>query len=108
MIRVTVLHAPAPREVLEWTLTLAPGATVRQALDASGLGEERPGLDLRHAGIALWGRKASLDQALRSGDRIEVCRPLQVDPKLARRERFARQGGRTGGLFARGQNRRGR
>lgn len=76
---------------------------MRDALEASGLTAS-----LRGADIGVWGRKTSLDRVLREGDRVEVYRALQVDPKLARRERFARQGGRTGGLFSRGQNRRGR
>jgi putative ubiquitin-RnfH superfamily antitoxin RatB of RatAB toxin-antitoxin module len=40
------------------------------------------------------------DQALKDGDRIELCRPLTVDPKVARRERFKRQGAKGTGLFA--------
>jgi sulfur carrier protein len=37
---------------------------------------------------------------LQDGDRLEIYRPLKVDPKVARRERFARQGAKTTGLFA--------
>lgn len=100
------MYSPAPREVLEWTVQLPPGARVRDALQASGLAAA--GVDWRAAGVGIWGRKSAPDQGLREGDRVEVYRPLLVDPKAARRERFARQGGRTGGLFARGQNRRGK
>ncbi|MDH5708755.1 MAG: RnfH family protein, partial [Hylemonella sp.] len=39
-------------------------------------------------------------QVLRDLDRVELYRPLKVDPKVARRERFARQGARGAGLFA--------
>jgi hypothetical protein len=98
---VTVLYSPRPREVHEWRLALPPGATVRQALEASGIGAVVPGADLRNAAIGVWGRKARTDQLLRQGDRIEIYRPLRVDPKLARRERFRRQGVRAAGLFAR-------
>ena len=49
----------------------------------------------------MWNHRASPEQRLRDQDRVEVYRPLRVDPKLARRERFARQGKRTAGLFAR-------
>jgi putative ubiquitin-RnfH superfamily antitoxin RatB of RatAB toxin-antitoxin module len=42
-----------------------------------------------------------LTHGLRAGDRIEGYRTLRVDPKVARRERFARQGARSAGLFAR-------
>lgn len=102
-MRVTVLYSPAPREVLEWDVGVDPGATVAQAIERSGLPQARPAFDWRGAGVGVWGRKAGLDAALRDGDRIEVYRPLQVDPKLARRERFARQGARTAGLFAKRQ-----
>ena len=51
--------------------------------------------------VGIWGRKAGLDQPLRNGDRIELYRPLLVDPKVARRERFTRQGARGTGLFSR-------
>lgn len=100
-IRVTVLYSPGPREVHEWAVTLAPGSTVLHALEVSGLREEFPDADLRSAVVGVWGRKARLEQALRERDRVEIYRPLKVDPKLARRERFRKQGARGTGLFAR-------
>ncbi|MHB1125011.1 MAG: RnfH family protein [Ramlibacter sp.] len=104
-MRVTVLYSPAPREVLEWDVAVDAGATVAQAIERSGLPQAWPGFDWRGASVGIWGRKSRLDAALREGDRIEVYRPLQVDPKLARRERFARQGAGTAGLFAKRQPR---
>lgn len=104
-MRVTVLYSPAPREVLQWEVSVDPGATVAHAIERSGLPQARPGFDWRGASAGVWGRKCALDAALREGDRVEVYRPLQVDPKLARRERFARQGARTAGLFAKRQPR---
>jgi putative ubiquitin-RnfH superfamily antitoxin RatB of RatAB toxin-antitoxin module len=48
----------------------------------------------------IWGRKVPWTHVVQAGDRIELYRPLKVDPKVARRQRFKRQGkGRTG-LFA--------
>jgi putative ubiquitin-RnfH superfamily antitoxin RatB of RatAB toxin-antitoxin module len=100
-IRVTVLYSPAAREVHEWELALAPGATVLQALQASGLRTLLADTVLADAVVGIWGRKARLDQVLVDRDRVEIYRPLQVDPKLARRERFKKQGTRTAGLFTR-------
>jgi putative ubiquitin-RnfH superfamily antitoxin RatB of RatAB toxin-antitoxin module len=100
-IRVTVVYAPSPRVLHEWELALSPGATVRQALEASGLRALVPGADLGNAAVGVWGRKAGLEDVLRYRDRVEIYRPLQVDPKLARRERFRKQGVRAAGLFAR-------
>lgn len=99
-IEITVACSPAAREVFEVTLRLPVGATLMQALQASGLAQKHPKLDLEHATVGVWGRKAARDQVLRPMDRVEVYRPLRVDPKVARRERFARQGARTAGLFA--------
>jgi putative ubiquitin-RnfH superfamily antitoxin RatB of RatAB toxin-antitoxin module len=42
----------------------------------------------------------STDHVLNPTDRVEVLRGLRVDPKVARRERFQKQGARTAGLFA--------
>ncbi len=99
-MRVTVLYSPAPREVLAWDVVVEPGATVAQAIERSGLPRARPGLDWRGATVGVWGRPCGLDAVLGEGDRVELYRPLQVDPKLARRERFVRQGARAAGLFA--------
>lgn len=93
-IRVDVLYSPAPREVREWALQLPTGSTVADAIAAAGL-------QARDLSVGVWGRKAAPAQVLREHDRIEIYRPLKVDPKVARRERFRRQGARTAGLFAR-------
>lgn len=102
-LRVTVAWSPAPRVVREWRLELAPGSTARDALEASPLYSEFPALREQSPALAVWSRAASPAQVLRDGDRLEVLRPLQVDPKVARRERFQRQGARTAGLFSKRQ-----
>ncbi|MCX7662769.1 MAG: RnfH family protein [Tepidimonas fonticaldi] len=100
-MRVTVVWASAPRTVLEVALDLPDGATVAQALADTGWGLGP--LDAGPSGLAasVWGRRVSPDTLLREGDRLELTRPLRVDPKVARRERFQRQGARAAGLFAR-------
>ena len=99
-IRVVVMVSPGPREVREAVLALPPGATVQQALQASGLLDFLGGPDPATLAIGVWRRRARLADVLRDLDRVEVYRPLLVDPKVARRERFARQGARSAGLFA--------
>lgn len=99
-LRLTVVHSPAPRQVREWTLELPQGATVMQALQASGIAAEFPLLELTAETVGVWGRRARPDDLVSEGDRIEVYRPLRVDPKMARRERFRSQGARSAGLFA--------
>ena len=101
MIELTLSCSPAAREVLEQVLRLAPDVSLVDAVKASGLTERFPELDWRHALTpGVWGRAVEWDQPLKDGDRIELCRPLTVDPKVARRERFQRQGARGTGLFA--------
>jgi putative ubiquitin-RnfH superfamily antitoxin RatB of RatAB toxin-antitoxin module len=96
MPRVTVACSPGPRKVLERPLVLPAGATVADAVRASGWREAEG----ETAGFGVWGRPCPPEQPLREGDRVEIYRPLQVDPKVARRERFRRQGARAAGLFA--------
>jgi putative ubiquitin-RnfH superfamily antitoxin RatB of RatAB toxin-antitoxin module len=98
---ITVAYSPAARQVEQVELRLPEGSTVRQAVQASGLCERYPALDLGRAGVGVWGRPAPPDQPLRDRDRVELYRPLTVDPKVARRQRFGRQGARAAGLFAR-------
>lgn len=97
MLSVTVARSPGPRQVEELRLDLPEGSTVRQALEAAGWLQPVQGGEVE---VAVWGRKAAPGQVLRENDRIELLRPLRVDPKVARRERFRQQGARAAGLFA--------
>lgn len=99
-IHVTVVYSAVPRQVHEIHLELPDSSSVLQALQVSGLLQRFPELDLGHCTVGVWGRKASPKQVLRDQDRVEIYLPLKVDPKVARRERFAKQGAKTTGLFA--------
>ena len=99
-IHVTVVYAPQARLVHEVALTLASPCTVGEAIAQSGLAQRFPELADPTLATGVWGRKASAHQALRDRDRVEIYRALRVDPKMARRERFVKQGARTAGLFA--------
>lgn len=91
---VEVVFSAAAGQAQEWTLQLPPGACVLDALRAVGLQESA-------CAAGIWGRRAERSQLLQDGDRVELYRSLLVDPKVARRERFARQGARGAGLFSR-------
>jgi putative ubiquitin-RnfH superfamily antitoxin RatB of RatAB toxin-antitoxin module len=99
LLRVTVVYSPAARQVHEVQLAVPEGTTAWQALTESGVPLLFPNLKLSTAVLGIWGRKSTPDQVLRDQDRLEIYRPLTVDPKVARRERFAKQGARTTGLF---------
>ena len=93
-------------EATEWSLQLPAGATLTDALQASAALGHLPSATISEAGCGIWGKRVLPQQPLRDGDRVELYRPLTVDPKVARRERFARQGARTAGLFARERNKK--
>lgn len=92
-INVEVAVGMAPRLVARRGLALRPGATVREALSASGLLDQPggPTWALITSGqwfVGIWGRRTELDHVLRERDRIELYRGLLVDPKEARRLRY--------------------
>lgn len=91
---VVVVYSAAPGDVQECTVHMPRGATVGDALAACGVPLPEG------ADCGVWGRVCPPDQRVQPGDRVELYRPLTVDPKVARRERFARQGARHAGLFA--------
>lgn len=96
---VVVVYSSGPRHSHEWHLELATGQTVAQALERSVF-TCFPDLVRKGLVLGIWGKKTRPGHALQAGDRIEVYRPLRVDPKVARRERFSKQGAKTTGLFA--------
>jgi putative ubiquitin-RnfH superfamily antitoxin RatB of RatAB toxin-antitoxin module len=103
VLHVTLVYSPAPRQVKQHELQVSKGTTVAQAIEQSGLLSECPDINLRdHTAfvVGIWGRKTTLNHVLRDLDRVEIYRPLLVDPKVARRERFQKQGTRGAGLFA--------
>lgn len=101
-ICVTAVLAPAPRTVWERVLTLPAVCTAEQAWLYTQWAQQHPQAAPDQPWVvSIWGRKVSGDTLLREGDRIEWLRPLAVDPKVARRERFKGQGVRGAGLFSR-------
>ena len=96
---VTLVMSLAPRSFQEVQLIVEEGATAEHALCKSGLLDGITEAQLQCLELAIWGRKASGTQALRPNDRLELVRPLVVDPKVARRERFTHQGAKKAGLF---------
>ena len=103
-ITVTLCFSPEPRVVHELALRLPAGSALQQAIalavDQLTWPQAWPESACRQLTPGLWGRKADWRTVLREGDRVELYRPLRVDPKVARRERFNQQGARRAGLFA--------
>lgn len=89
-LHIEVVYCPAPGQLDQVQLQLAAPCTVRDALARSGV-LERHGLVLEGLRVGVWSKVRELDTALRDRDRVEVYRPLIVDPKEARRQRYKRQ-----------------
>lgn len=90
-MQVEVVYATAEQQ---WLLTLevAPGTTLREAVRMSGIAEQVPGLDIEACPLGIFGKVVaeSAQQVVAEGDRIELYRPLLVDPKEIRKQRAAK------------------
>lgn len=86
-MRIELVHA-LPQRQERIVLDLAPGSTVLDAIEASGLLRRLAPIEIGRIGI--WGRPVSPDTRLRDRDRVEIYRPLIADPKKVRRERAAK------------------
>lgn len=93
-IRVEVAYALPDQQVL-LELEVKEGTTIQQAIECSGILGRIPGLELRKERVGVFGKLAQLDTVLRDGDRVEIYRPLVVDPKEAHRGRAQRSSRRV-------------
>ena len=69
------------------TLRVPAGTTVRSVIERSRLLERHPEIDLAQNRVGIYARFVSLEALVQNGDRVEVYRPLQADPKELRRQR---------------------
>lgn len=99
-IAVVVCWSASARSTVELALRLPAGSRLMDALRESRVLAEVADAEVDTLATGVWGRKVPAHHVLRDGDRVEVYRPLKVDPKMARRERFTRQGARGTGLFS--------
>ena len=99
-ITVDVLYSPGPRVVQQSPVQLPVGCQLGQALPALAQALGVPLANLAALDVGIWGLRCPKDRVLVAGERVEFYRPLRVDPKVARRERFVRQGAKSAGLFA--------
>jgi len=88
-IRVEVVYADAQKQIVR-SAEVTADATVEQAIRASAIREALPA-GFVPASIGIFGRVVAADSPLRDGDRIELYRPLKIDPKQARRRRAEKQ-----------------
>jgi putative ubiquitin-RnfH superfamily antitoxin RatB of RatAB toxin-antitoxin module len=87
-LRIEVVYAlPGQQEVVP--LTMHAGATLQQAVEASGLLAKYPEIDLAGGKFGIYSKLTKPDTALRDRDRVEIYRALIADPKEVRKQRAA-------------------
>ncbi len=86
LVAVQVVYA-RPEAIWRKAVTLPLGATVEQALQASGFADAFPDVAARHPVVGIYGQACSTERPLADGDRVEVYRPLVFDPMESRRRR---------------------
>ena len=91
-MRIELTYADSVREIL-MGLEVRSGATVIECVERSGLFRLAPDLLDGEVGFAVFGRRVEPTDPVQTGDRIEVLRPLELDPREARRMRARRAGG---------------
>lgn len=89
-IRVEVVYALAERQESR-VVTVPPETAVQSVIEASGILDRFPDIDLRRNRVGIFGRVVTLETQVHEGDRVEIYRPLRADPKDIRR-RLAREG----------------
>jgi putative ubiquitin-RnfH superfamily antitoxin RatB of RatAB toxin-antitoxin module len=87
-IHVEVVY-PLPQKQEIFAVTLPLGATVLQAIEASGVLQKYPEIDLAKNKLGVFAKLAKPDALLRDRDRVEIYRPLIADPKEVRKQRAA-------------------
>lgn len=85
-IHVEVLYAHQHKADLV-RVNLPQGSSLQQAIDASGLLQKHPEIDLAVNKVGVFGKLCKVDTVLRERDRVEIYRPLIADPKEVRRKR---------------------
>lgn len=83
-MQVEVAFALPERQFLE-TITLPDDAVVDDAIRTSGVQETFPEFSFEALQAGIWGKPVDRTHALRDGDRVEIYRPLERDPREARR-----------------------
>jgi hypothetical protein len=84
-VEVEIVFARPGKQLLK-TVRVKPGATVIDVVAASGIAEAFPEQELRQLPLGIWGKEVSGERVVAAGDRIEIYRPLNLDPREARRQ----------------------
>ncbi len=90
-LHIEVAYAtPEKQKII--ALTVSAGTTLREAVERSHIADEFPDLDIGQAPLGIFGKKVAKpdEVAVQEGQRVEIYRPLLIDPKQARANRAAK------------------
>ena len=83
-MKVEIVFAAPTHQVLK-TVVVGDGATVADVITASGLARQFPDYDLDGLQAGVWGKLVDRARQVSENDRVEIFRPLEMDPREARR-----------------------
>ena len=86
-VTIEVVYAASTREQVVLSFDIPAGSTVEHAIRVSGILDRFPHIDLSDDAVGIFGQRVSLKDTVSNGDRVEIYRPLVIDPKQARRRR---------------------
>lgn len=89
-ITIEVVYGTAAQQCL-LKVRVTPPVTIEHVIRASGILERFPEIDLSTQKVGIFSKVRALGDAVEDGDRIEIYRPLIIDPKEARRAKAARR-----------------
>lgn len=90
-MKVSVVYAKPKRQVL-LTVDVPEGSDVRDAIDRSGILKQFPEIDLETQRVGVYGKFTALDAPVEEGARVEIYRPITVDPAAVPRRAQAKEG----------------
>jgi len=92
VMKVELAYARSVAEQVVLGVEVVEGTTIRGVIAASGVMDHYPEIDLSINGVGIYGMRRDLDMVVHGGDRVEIYRPLLIDPKQARRLRARKRG----------------
>jgi hypothetical protein len=88
ILQIEVTYAKPDRQDVV-RLRVPEGSTIQHAIEASGLTQRYPEIDLAKTKVGIYGKLSRMDTVVRERDRVEIYRPLIADPKEVRKQRAA-------------------
>ena len=88
MLQVELVYALPDKQFLK-RFKVKQGSTIAEAIEISGIRDEIRSIEIKEKQVGIFGKLVKLDDEIKAGDRIEIYRPLAVDPKERRKRKAA-------------------